>query len=166
MPRMLKDEDEGSDSDGGSFEAVTPEHKSETPGEQVTVPVIEKHRHILEDVDGELEMEDVAPPCDMEIGSTNNSAEINNTAQTSLDQLAPFVPPLPQDVPPSSPPLPSSPPPPPPPPPPLPPCAMSDPYSNGASMHVCSFGYLKFFLVSSGLKKVGCIYLLFLFGFG
>ncbi|KAJ0052661.1 hypothetical protein Pint_03373 [Pistacia integerrima] len=135
MPRMLKDEDEGSDSDGGSFEAVTPEHKSENPDEQVTVPVIEKHRHILEDVDGELEMEDVAPPCDMEMVSTNNSAEIN-TALTSLDQSAPFVPPLPQDVPPSSPPLPSSPPPPPPPPPPpLPPCAMSDPYSNGASMH-------------------------------
>lgn len=165
MPRMLKDEDEGSDSDGGSFEAVTPEHKSETPEEQVTVPAIEKHRHILEDVDGELEMEDVAPPCDMEMGSTHNSAEIN-TAQTSLDQLAPFVPPLPQDVPPSSPPLPSSPPPPPPPPPPFLPCAMSDPYSNGASMHVCSMlvWIFKIFL-SSGLKKVGCIYLLFSFWF-
>ncbi|XP_044484743.1 protein HUA2-LIKE 2-like isoform X1 [Mangifera indica] len=136
MPRMLRDEDEGSDSDGGSFEAVTPERKSETPEEQVTVPVIEKHRHILEDIDGELEMEDVAPPCDMEMGSINNSAEVN-AAQTSHDQLLPFVPPLPQDVPPSSPPLPPSPPPPPPPPPPpsLPPCALPDPYSNGGSMH-------------------------------
>lgn len=134
MPRMLKDEDEGSDSDGGSFEAVTPEHKSETVEERVTIPVIEKHRHILEDVDGELEMEDVAPPCDMEMGSNNNSAEIN-AAETSQNQLVPFVPPLPQDMPPSSPPLPLSPPSPPPL---LSPCATSEPYSNGAGMHVCS----------------------------
>ncbi|XVE73179.1 hypothetical protein DITRI_Ditri11bG0096500 [Diplodiscus trichospermus] len=60
MPRMLKDvdEDEGSDSDGGSFEAVTPEHGSGTPEEQESNAATEKRRHILEDVDGELEMED------------------------------------------------------------------------------------------------------------
>ncbi|KAK6260122.1 hypothetical protein SCA6_014596 [Theobroma cacao] len=134
MPRMLKDEDEGSDSDGGSFEAVTPEHYSGTPEEQVANPVIEKRRHILEDVDGELEMEDVAP--EIEMSSTSGAAGVN-TAQTSLEQCdqhfpLPFAPPLPHDVPPSSPPLPSSPPPPPPPPPPpIPPCPTSDPFANG-----------------------------------
>lgn len=133
MPRMLKDEDEGSDSDGGSFEAVTPEHNSEAPDERDATPTIKKHSHILEDVDGELEMEDVAPTCDVE-ASSNPGVD---TVQISHDRLLPFVPPLPQDLPPSSPPLPSSPPPPPPPPPPPShPCALSDPYSNGASMHV------------------------------
>ena len=130
MPRILKDEDEGSDSDGGSFEAVTPEHDSGTPEEQEANPATEKRKHILEDVDGELEMEDVAP------------SEIEMSVQTSQEQgdqhfPLPFAPPLPYDVPPSSPPLPSSPPPPLPPPlplplpPPIPPCAIFDPYANG-----------------------------------
>lgn len=137
MPRMLKDEDEGSDSDGESFEAVTPEHKSQTPEGHDAVPAIEKHRHILEDVDGELEMEDVAPSCDVDMNTMKS--DVVTTSQSSHDHLFPFAPPLPQDVPPTSPPLPSSPPPPPPPPPPpsLPhPCAMSDSYSNVARMHV------------------------------
>lgn len=132
MPRMLKDDDDdGSDSDGGSFEAVTPEHNSETPEEHDGNPSMKKHRHILEEVDGELEMEDVAPTCDNVMSST----VLVDIAQTSHDQLLSFVPPLPQDVPPSSPPLPSSPPPVLPPPPTLPhSCAFSEPYSNGASM--------------------------------
>ncbi|XWS31608.1 hypothetical protein CRYUN_Cryun23aG0090900 [Craigia yunnanensis] len=133
MPRILKDEDEGSDSDGGSFEAVTPEHDSGTPEEQEANPATEKRRHILEDVDGELEMEDVAPS-EIEMSSTSGAAGVN-TAQTSREQgdqhfPLPFAPPLPYDVPPSSPPLPSSPPPPPPLPTPIPPCDISDPYSN------------------------------------
>lgn len=137
MPRMLKDEDEGSDSDGGSFEAVTPEHNSETPEEQETNPAAEKHTHILEDVDGELEMEDVAPNCVVEMSSTTGSAGVGVSQNTHdlFERHFPlaFVPPLPQDVPPTSPPLPSSPPPPPPPPPlpPAPPCMMSDQYTNG-----------------------------------
>ncbi|XVF72455.1 hypothetical protein PTKIN_Ptkin12aG0122700 [Pterospermum kingtungense] len=137
MPRMLKDvdEDEGSDSDGGSFEAVTPEHDSGNPEEQEANPTTEKRRHILEDVDGELEMEDVAPS-EIEMSSTSCAAGVN-IAQTSREQgdqqfPLPFAPPLPHDVPPSSPPLPTSPPPPPPPPPPIPPCPVSDPYSNVA----------------------------------
>lgn len=131
MPRMLKDDDDGSDSDGGSFEAVTPEHNSEIPEERDANPSMKKHRHILEEVDGELEMEDVAPTCDNEMSST----VLVDIAQTSHDQLLSFVPPLPQDVPPSSPPLPSSPPPVLPPPPSIPhSCAFSDSYSNGASM--------------------------------
>ncbi|KAL2323576.1 hypothetical protein Fmac_027955 [Flemingia macrophylla] len=101
MPRMLKDEDdgEGSDSDGGNFEAVTPEHTSEV---REMTSAIEKHRHILEDVDGELEMEDVAPSRDVEISSICN-VDRGNVHSSS--------PPPPSFLPP---------PPPPPPPPPLP----------------------------------------------
>ncbi|XVF21811.1 hypothetical protein REPUB_Repub12eG0122100 [Reevesia pubescens] len=129
MPRMLKDEDEdeGSDSDGESFEAVTPEHYSGTPDEQEANPATEKRRHILEDVDGELEMEDVAPS-EIEMSSTSDVAGVD-TAQTSRERCdqhfpLPFAPPLPHDVPPSSPPLPSSPPPS------IPPCPIFNPYAN------------------------------------
>ncbi|KAK2990519.1 hypothetical protein RJ640_019799 [Escallonia rubra] len=122
MPAMLKDGDDGSDSDGESFEAVTPERNSENPEERGTaaISLTEKRSHILEDVDGELEMEDVAPSCDVDMSS--NSARVI-TADTSHRRFEnhfppPFAPPLPMDVPPSSPPLPKSPPPPPPPPPP------------------------------------------------
>ncbi|XP_057966625.1 protein HUA2-LIKE 3-like isoform X4 [Malania oleifera] len=138
MPRMLKDEDEGSDSDGGNFEAVTPEHNSKTPEEQEAIPTsaIEKHRHILEDVDGELEMEDVAPSNEVEMNATNKVAEVYivQASHHRSEQLFPlsFAPPLPCDMPPSSPPLPTSPPPAaPPPPPPLPPPAISHPFTNG-----------------------------------
>lgn len=136
MPRMLKDEDGGSDSDGESFEAVTPEHNPQTTEEHEATPVTERHRHILEDVDGELEMEDVAPSFDVDMSSSHGVAGVN-VVQASHNQFEqhfpiPFAPPLPHDVPPSSPPLPSSPPPPPPPAPLLPrhvihpPCAASD----------------------------------------
>ncbi|KAF8401632.1 hypothetical protein HHK36_012578 [Tetracentron sinense] len=137
MPRMRVDEDEGSDSDEKSFEAVTPEHDLEIPEEQEMTPTsaIEKHRHILEDVDGELEMEDVAPSCEVEMNSTYNVAGID-TANTShqFEQCLslPFAPPLPGDRPPSPPPLPTSPPPLAPPPPfPFPPSAMSQPFTDG-----------------------------------
>ncbi|XP_068311945.1 protein HUA2-LIKE 2-like isoform X2 [Pyrus communis] len=140
MPRMLKDEDDGCDSDGESFEAVTPEHNPQAHEEQETTPATERHRHILEDVDGELEMEDVAPSCDVDVSSSCGVAGANGV-QASHNQFEQncgpyFAPPLPRDVPPSSPPLPSSPPPPPPPPP-LPPphvvhppCAMPDAYMS------------------------------------
>ncbi|CAL1412229.1 unnamed protein product [Linum trigynum] len=111
MPRMLKEEDEGSDSDGGSFEAVTPEHNHEVTLEErefsgPTAP--EKHTHILEDVDGELEMEDVA----VEMSSSTIDAPHGQFEHHFPSQYA--APPLPQEMPPSCPPLPSSPPPPPP----------------------------------------------------
>lgn len=143
MPRMLKDEDEGSDSDGGSFEAVTPERNSETPEVREATPTAEKHRHILEDVDGELEMEDVAPSCEVEMSSARDVSGINNAHNSH--QFEPqfplsYAPPLPNDVPPSSPPLPTSPPPPPPPPPPpslpLPPSAISDPFTHDGDSKV------------------------------
>lgn len=110
MPPMLRDEDDGIDSDGENFEAVTPENNAEKPeGEKRRIPVVEKHRHILEDVDGELEMEDVAP--------SSESQTFDHPPRSAGG--VPFAPPLSQDVPPRSPPLPTSPPPPPPPPPPI-----------------------------------------------
>ncbi|WCJ21497.1 Tudor/PWWP/MBT domain-containing protein [Euphorbia peplus] len=135
MPRMLKEEDGGSDSDGESFEAVTPEHNNPgTPEDQENTPAIEKHTHILEDVDGELEMEDVAPSCEVEVNSTGVSG-VNDLHHQLEHVPQPYAPPLPQDIPPSSPPLPSSPPPlPPPPPPPLSAVPLSrihEPYFNG-----------------------------------
>ncbi|KAL1816670.1 hypothetical protein ACET3Z_019244 [Daucus carota] len=125
MPPMLKDEDEGCDSDGESFEAVTPEHNSSSPGGQIQIAACEKRSHILEAVDGELEMEDVAPSCEAEPGGTSNgrvrSAEVVN-GRIEQNFPAVILPPNPKTVPTSSPPLPMSPPPsPPPPPPPLPP---------------------------------------------
>ncbi|KAL9239218.1 hypothetical protein vseg_013558 [Gypsophila vaccaria] len=141
MPRMLKEEEEeekedqqdekeeeGSDSDDGSFEAVTPENDSRNQDthEMAASPAGEKHRHILEDVDGELEMEDVAPSC--EIGTDTSTSGVNAAANNhhSQKQFTSFVPPLPLDVPPfpsaaPPPPPPSLLPPPPPPPPLLPP---------------------------------------------
>ncbi|KAL8530701.1 hypothetical protein ACS0TY_007655 [Phlomoides rotata] len=80
MPPMLKDDDGGSDSDGESFEAVTPEHNvGNHDGERTRISTVEKRSHILEDVDGELEMEDVAPYCEVEITSTCNIAGADHT---------------------------------------------------------------------------------------
>ncbi|KAL5701704.1 hypothetical protein ACHQM5_027015 [Ranunculus cassubicifolius] len=120
MPRMV--EEEGSDAEERSFEAVTPEHDPEIPateGEATPTSTYEKHCHILEDVDGELEMEDVAP-----------SYEGITTSTTTIEQHRPLPyppPPLPHIYPPPQclPPLPASPPPPLAPPPPPPP-VMSD----------------------------------------
>ncbi|KAK9756120.1 hypothetical protein RND81_01G074800 [Saponaria officinalis] len=131
MPRMLEEEEEeqeGSDSDSGSFEAVTPEHdsKNQDTVEMAVSPAADKRRHILEDVDGELEMEDLAPSCDVEI---QTSARVVDMAANTHHSQKQFVPPLPLDVPPQAPPFPTAAPPPPPPlplpppppPPPLPP---------------------------------------------
>ncbi|KAI3423211.1 uncharacterized protein J3R85_011168 [Psidium guajava] len=148
MPRMRKDEDEGSDSDE-SFEAVTPEHTSEAPEHEMT-HAIAKHRHILQDVDVELEMEDVAPS-EVEMNSTNGIVDLTQNPQNIEQHLPPAF--APRDVLPASPPLPSSPiqlPPPPPPPPlqlpppPPPPShppfhsssTISDHLAGGANHHV------------------------------
>lgn len=117
MPAMLKDE-EVSDSDGESFEAVTPEHPAGKPNGEEAILSSEKHKHILEDVDGELEMEDVSPVCEGEIASISYTVGTDSAQISRRDDRnsfgAPFHPPLPKDGPPSSPPLPTSPPPPPP----------------------------------------------------
>ncbi|KAL8167702.1 hypothetical protein V2J09_009201 [Rumex salicifolius] len=130
MPRMIKVQDDGSDSDEGSFEAVTPEHETSIPGKSETsdLPAMEKHRHILEDVDGELEMEDVAPSCEVDTRGTLSLMECEAAqAPNSHEQnFSSFAPPLPCDTLPLEPPLPKSPPPLPPPPPP-PPIALPPP---------------------------------------
>ncbi|KAL3644852.1 hypothetical protein CASFOL_010032 [Castilleja foliolosa] len=82
MPPMLRDDDVRSDSDGEGFEAVTPEHNGvdNLDGEMTNIPpAVEKRRHILEDVDGELEMEDVAPCCEDEITSTSNFVGVDQS---------------------------------------------------------------------------------------
>ncbi|XP_047334417.1 protein HUA2-LIKE 3-like [Impatiens glandulifera] len=116
MPPMLKDvEEEGSDSDGDNFEAVTPEHECQSHEEkEIVLPMAEKHTRVLEEVDGELEMEDVAPSCDAETASISNAGLGPSNVLHQFDKPAslPFLPPLPVDMPPSSPPLPISPPPP------------------------------------------------------
>ncbi|MCE3050701.1 hypothetical protein HAX54_047907 [Datura stramonium] len=105
MPAMLKDE-EASDSDGESFEAVTPEHPAGKPNGEEAVLATEKHKHILEDVDGELEMEDVSPVCESEIASISFSVGTDSAQISRPDDRnsfgAPFYPPLPKDGPPSS----------------------------------------------------------------
>ncbi|CAN4091583.1 unnamed protein product [Withania somnifera] len=103
MPAMLKDE-EVSDSDGESFEAVTPEHPAGEPNGEEAILANEKHKHILEDVDGELEMEDVSPLCEGEIASISYTVR-KDPAQISRPDDgnsfgAPFHPPLPKDDPP------------------------------------------------------------------
>ncbi|KAL0391048.1 UNVERIFIED_CONTAM: protein HUA2-LIKE 3 [Sesamum calycinum] len=143
MPPMVKDEDIGSDSDEERFEAVTPEHNVEKlDGETNLVNAVEKRSHILEDVDGELEMEDVAPTCEVEISSTSNNAgtdckQMSHHQSDSHYGLS-FGHQQPKDTHLMSAPLPRSPLPPPPPPPPphsLPhtafPPAVLDSVSNG-----------------------------------
>ncbi|KAG4396852.1 hypothetical protein AAZX31_10G024200 [Glycine max] len=135
MPQMLKDEDdgEGSDSDGGNFEAVTPEHTSEIY--EIT-SAIEKHRHILEDVDGELEMEDVAPSNEVEMNSICNVDREN--AKQCEKNLPLFFAPLHQDMRSSSPPPLSFLPPPPPPSIPHHMPSTSDPYNTVVNSKGCT----------------------------
>lgn len=118
MPCML--EEGGSDSDGGNLEATAPTHDSETYEVQEVSDAFEKHRRVLEDVAGELEMEDVAPSFGVELNSICN---VDGRMASQLDQKPPlsFAPRLTQDVPSSSPAPPSFAPPPPPPPPSSPP---------------------------------------------
>ncbi|CAN8280426.1 unnamed protein product [Cochlearia groenlandica] len=117
MPAMLKDEDGGSDSDEDDFESVTPEHESRTLEEHVAPSITERHTRILEDVDGELEMEDVAPPWEVGSGAIANQAEntesancqpVSGASHKNVTSSSPPVPPS-QDA----------------------KCAMPDSYSNG-----------------------------------
>ncbi|XP_020592867.1 protein HUA2-LIKE 3-like [Phalaenopsis equestris] len=113
--RIMED-DEGSASDEKDFEAVTPDRNAEDSEKGTTPKSAEKHRLVLEDVDGELEMEDVAPPCGHEASQStchNKGDEILSNCSHNCEQnnLLSFAPPLPEERPPSPPPLPSSPPP-------------------------------------------------------
>ncbi|KAG7036606.1 Protein HUA2-LIKE 1 [Cucurbita argyrosperma subsp. argyrosperma] len=107
--------------------------------EACAVTPIDRRHCILEDVDGELEMEDVSGHpkdeksligdgsfvIDAQHRSSDRATELASNTPTEFPPLPEGSPPLPLDSPPPPPPLPSSPPPPPPPsspsPPPLPP---------------------------------------------
>ncbi|KAI4365660.1 hypothetical protein MLD38_021625 [Melastoma candidum] len=99
MPRMRKDDDEGAP--------------------------VEKRGHILQDVDGELEMEDVAP-IETEINDASTVYSAPGSLSVGQQFQPPFAPAPPQDIPPSSAPLPLSTLPPPPP----------LPFSSGLPSHL------------------------------
>ncbi|XP_044375109.1 protein HUA2-LIKE 2 isoform X3 [Triticum aestivum] len=109
--KVLED-DEGSSSEDISFEAVTPEHEAPGVDEkgESQIPV-EKHGLILEDVDGELEMEDVAPSSEAEASTRSQPERSDTNCTPSYHHPSDNGPPLLNNWPPSPPPLPSSPPP-------------------------------------------------------
>ncbi|KAG0481026.1 hypothetical protein HPP92_011884 [Vanilla planifolia] len=109
----VTEDDAGSASEEKGFESVTPDRSAEVDNEKAVTPkTSEKHRLILEDVDGELEMEDVAPPCGHDVVSSCFVGGVNGVKSSSnicKNNAFSFAPPLPEDRPPSPPPLPSSP---------------------------------------------------------
>ncbi|CAH9051635.1 unnamed protein product [Cuscuta epithymum] len=153
MPPILKD---ALDSDGEGFEAVTPEHPAAKSGQENVVRNIERHRCILEDVEGELEMEDVAPPNEEEkIPSASSNAPVMETGQAldnPLKNVVQVCAPFPRDLPVTPSPIqvsPLPPPPslPPPPPPPLPPPVACLP-SPGVSVSISEGMDSKFSSIS------------------
>ncbi|XP_051118484.1 protein HUA2-LIKE 2-like isoform X2 [Andrographis paniculata] len=140
LPPMLGGDNGGSDSDGESFEAVTPEHNNENSnGETPLVQAVQKRSHILEDVDGELEMEDAAPSCEVGGSDTHGEEQHMKTPhnQFSNHYGVPFSTQPPKDVSmtvaPLSGPLPPPPPPPPPPQAPHPPSVLPPTVLNSVS---------------------------------
>ncbi|KAK4261928.1 hypothetical protein QN277_004862 [Acacia crassicarpa] len=139
LPGLLSshvfEEEEEDDLPNGLFKDihdVSPADPTPTIGESETSTVTpnDKRHCVLEDVDGELEMEDVSGhPKDERPVILNNSSEMDFQLESSDRKLDSSLnisaeipapdgsPPLPLDSPPPLPPLPSSPPPPPPPPP-------------------------------------------------
>ncbi|EXB55170.1 hypothetical protein L484_018096 [Morus notabilis] len=135
---VFDDEEEEEDDDdlpstsreNGHPSHVEPTHASGEAETSIVTPSDRRHC-ILEDVDGELEMEDVSghlrdektvPSGSFEADTQQDvSDRISEPASTISTELPPLLegsPPLPLDSPPPPPPLPPSPPPPPPPPPP------------------------------------------------
>ncbi|KAG6551522.1 hypothetical protein Mapa_006945 [Marchantia paleacea] len=143
IPRMFEDDEEGDDgrkSDNADetihIQLNVHEDTEKSPKAQDRED-LDKHRHVLEDVDGELEMEDVSPSSENEKPKKEQSAKTSasttvheaetplNTNVSEAPAAGSHQPPLPQGPPPppsgpppSPPPLPASPPPSPPPPPP------------------------------------------------
>ncbi|KAK1297517.1 ENHANCER OF AG-4 protein 2 [Acorus calamus] len=119
----------GACKDAGLESPVEASNGLDEPETCVVTPNDKRH-HILEDVDGELEMEDVSASSKEERSivenrplktefQQHNFTDPKASNQTNLPPLPMgSPPPLPLDPPPSPPPLPASPPPPPPPPPP------------------------------------------------
>ncbi|CAM6084588.1 unnamed protein product [Calypogeia fissa] len=176
LPRMFEDDEEGSDGDGGKHsdkeDAALPSHPEETkdssvPPEPEKQEEVEKHCHVLEAVDGELEMEDVSPsendikarreetldesPPHPASSTEGQAAAVSDVSESSmagsppppLPQGPPPPPPPPSGSPPSPPPLPASPPPSPPPPPPSPPATTAEEQSPVQSNANHSHGSLQ-----------------------
>ena len=103
-------DEEGSSSEDRSFEAVTPEHESADADEQEGASQVDgaKHRLVFEEVNGDLEMEDVAPASE---AGPSSAPDLADARCTITNKKIDSVPPLPDDKPPTPPPLPSSPPP-------------------------------------------------------
>jgi len=119
--KLLENED-GRSSEERSFGGLTPdEHEVTGASEQEASHLhAAKHQLILEEVDGELEMEDAAPSTGAEASSRCQEGLNSNSSCTRTSQQLSSIPPLPDDKAPSPPPLPSSPPPQP-----RPPCPVS-----------------------------------------
>lgn len=130
MTHMFEDDEEPGANDLKKDDESLPVEtvKAQEEPRESSVDPMERHRHILEDVDGELEMEDVSPPPEYDSSSCRDNFLPPMPAQEiphcslppDQSSLCP-QPPLPNDPPPSPPPLPASPPPPPPSSPPPPP---------------------------------------------
>uniref|UniRef100_A0A1D1YD06 Hepatoma-derived growth factor-related protein 2 n=1 Tax=Anthurium amnicola TaxID=1678845 RepID=A0A1D1YD06_9ARAE len=139
---MFEDEDDLPGSFSGDANNESPVDASTALVETdtcIAYPCDRRH-HILEDVDGELEMEDVSIPSKDERALARNSFKVENemsiydqNAESTLSSQTGLVPspvssaPLPLDSPPPPPPLPPSPPPPSPPPPPMSPPPLPPP---------------------------------------
>ncbi|KAL3699060.1 hypothetical protein R1sor_017082 [Riccia sorocarpa] len=158
IPRMFDDDEEPDDGmrldnaeDCIHIKLNLPEETETPPSKGEEREDTDKHRHVLEEVDGELEMEDVSPSSENEklkkeqpvktpVPSKSGEGEIlSNSNVAEVSSSPPPQPPLPQGPPPppsgpppSPPPLPASPPPSPPPPPPPPPASPRPP-SGGVS---------------------------------
>lgn len=131
IPQLYEDEEEGSE-DGdkkAETECVDAMNTSRSgEGEEAS----ERHRTVLEDVDGELEMEDVSPTAESEVAASKERERLLRDRYAEDARAMPGQPPLPPGPPPgvpSPPPLPTEPPPSPPPPPQSPPPASSGPES-------------------------------------
>ncbi|KAK1372948.1 Glutathione peroxidase [Heracleum sosnowskyi] len=106
LPCSRMPKDEGCDSDGENFEAVTPEHNSEKTEGQIPIAAKGKQSYLLDPVDGEVEMEDVSPWEADDLDSTGNVRDhIAEDSKHRFEQKSPVnFPPPPKNVAPSSPP--------------------------------------------------------------
>jgi hypothetical protein len=150
--KLLEDED-GRSSEERSFEGLTPEHEVTGANEQEACQLhVTKHQLLLEEVDGELEMEDAAPSSGAE-ASTGCQDLTNNDTSIGTAQHLTSVPPLPDDKAPSPPPLPSSPPPLP-----RPPCLVSQDSQVQGANYVCS----SYLFLQENCSVLGIVSLLIL----
>ncbi|OVA05746.1 PWWP domain [Macleaya cordata] len=168
---IFEDEDEddlssSSCKDTGDESPVEADHILEDPETRVVTPT-DKHHCILEDVDGELEMEDVSGHlrveqpipvnCSFEVDSQEQSSdrifELPSSNPTEHPPLPSDSPPLPLDSPPPPPPLPPSPTPPTPPPPPTLPTQPPPPPSPPSSVPQPSLAPQPFLLPQPSLLR-------------